>query len=132
MNIWYIFNVCIFFSAHAMYNPDWTMLHRACYEGQLAEVERCFDHDPDVNQQNRYGLTPLMMAVQMHNQATPARSYYEIVTALISRGADATLKTNDGRTALDICNQNSWGNPLRMQVASDIKKLLEYHMTNAF
>lgn len=114
--------------ALAMQN-SYFFMHDHCYFGRLDAVQSSIDRGCDVNQKNNYGLTPLMMAVQMYNQAVPAKDYYEIATLLFSRGADATIQTEDGRTALDLCTQNTGGSAEKIKIRDDIKKLLRQYMS---
>lgn len=104
-------------------------MHEACYRGNPDDVQWFIDHGYDVNHKNKFGLSPLMMAVQMYNQAVPAQTYYDMVTLLISVGAKPELAAHDGRTAIDFCMQNTGGTPAKIAVRENIKKLLEYHAT---
>jgi ankyrin repeat protein len=125
----------LFFFSSILYSPVLTMhntifvMHDDCFMGRLDEVQRFIDRGCDVNQKNNYGLTPLMMALQMYNHAIPAQTYYDIVTLLISVGAKPELAAHDGRTAVAFCMQNTGGTPTKIAIRENIKKLLEYHAT---
>lgn len=119
---------CLFYVL-PMHSMDVRALHDACYSGNMSQVQTCIDYGADVNQKNKYGITPLMMAVQMHNQAIPAQTYYDIVTLLISVGAKPELTADDGRTTIHFCTQNTGGTPTKIAMRKNIKKLLEYHAT---
>ncbi|CAN5153365.1 hypothetical protein BH09DEP1_BH09DEP1_4780 [soil metagenome] len=106
-------------------------MHNEYYYGNLKAVQSLIDQGCDINQKNKYGLTPLMMAVQMYYPMVTAQTYYEIVLLLISRGVNFAITTNDGRTVLDICSQNTGGTSETIAVRQEIKKLLEYHMAIA-
>ena len=125
----------LFFFCLILYSPTMAMhntifvMHDDCFMGRLDDVQRSIDRGCDVNQKNNYGLTPLMMAVQMYNNAIPAQTYYDMVTLLISVGAKPELAAHDGRTAVDFCMQNTGGTPAKIVIRENIKKLLTYHAT---
>lgn len=129
MKFLFFFSILIFFHLHPM--QFGTMLHLDCYWGDFESVQRIIDGGCDVNRPNQYGITPLMMAVQMQGELVPAKNYYEIVIGLISIGAKPELKTKDGRTALDLCVQNTGGTPEKIAIRKQIITLLENHMANA-
>jgi ankyrin repeat protein len=74
--------------------PGWTPLHAAAGAGRRDNVEFLLRHDARVNAvAGAHNETSLMLA------ATNGRE--EIVRLLLSRGADANLRSSDGKTALD-------------------------------
>lgn len=131
MKVFLFFSFIIFTYSFAM--------HNACYQGRLKDVQSYVDHEWNVDEPNGYGLTPLMMAVQMltdfvhtqnyPNYRVPPQNYYDIAVLLLRRGAFANAKTKDGRSALDLCEQNTGGTPTKIAVRENIKKLLRSHMT---
>jgi len=72
---------------------DWTPLHHAIHKHQTASVGALLDAGADVNRAGSDGVTPLMMAA--------GYGYDDTVKLLLERGANATLKTPEGETALD-------------------------------
>ncbi|HZM33813.1 MAG TPA: ankyrin repeat domain-containing protein [Burkholderiales bacterium] len=71
-----------------------TPLLAATYRGQKEVVALLLSKGASVNaQERRHGFTPLIQAV--------ARSNEDLVKILLDHHADASLKTVDGRTALD-------------------------------
>ena len=64
------------------------------------------NHGADVNAANPYnGETPLMLAVD-HKE-------FDLAKLLIERGADATLRNNDGKRALDLLQRGKGSTTLR-------------------
>ena len=67
-------------------------MNSAAERGDLDELKRLLELGQDVNQKDRYGITPLMLA--SHQQHTAC------VEWLLQNGADPQLRDNGGGTAL--------------------------------
>jgi hypothetical protein len=67
-----------------------TALHHASMGNHLGVIHVLIAHGADVNSQNRYGDTPLMLAGR----------HLEAVRALLNRGADVNIRNSIGQTAL--------------------------------
>ena len=82
-------------------------LHGSCanQESFLDYVTFFMAHGVDVNQQNSYGYTALILA--------SIWGYADGVTLLLSKGADASIRDREGKTALDVAK------------SSDIRRLLK-------
>jgi len=81
-----------------MENPKfrvgWTPLHYACATS-FEEVKRILESkEVDINVQTDYGVTPLMVA-------TAVMFNFQIITHLVSQGANIGLKTRAGQVAND-------------------------------
>jgi len=63
------------------------------------------DAGADINIQNNYGNTALILASQS--------SLYESVKLLLDAGADMSIKNKNGNTALTSCSSNIIGNSIR-------------------
>jgi ankyrin repeat protein len=77
-----------------------TPLHLACQNGHLAIVESLLSSGRSdlINLQDRRGLTGLHLSVETGN--------YDIVNLLLNRGANANLKNNAGKSALQEAKHN--------------------------
>jgi serine/threonine-protein phosphatase 6 regulatory ankyrin repeat subunit A/serine/threonine-protein phosphatase 6 regulatory ankyrin repeat subunit B len=74
------------------------MLHRACYEGNVALAQRLIEAGANVNLQGpvNKGDTPLMLAIAANSNRLP------LSQMLVAHGANVNLTDKSGRTALDI------------------------------
>jgi len=78
-------------------NPyDSSPLHFLVRKSRVNLIELAIEYSADVNAQNKFGYTPLMLAYQF------AHSKYEIIKILLDHGADPLIKNNDGKTVLDL------------------------------
>ena len=76
-----------------------TPLLAATYRGHRSVVSLLLDRGASINaQEKRHGFTPLIQAVTKNDK--------QLVQLLLGRGADVSLKTADGRTALDRATAN--------------------------
>lgn len=80
-----------------------TALHYAARVGDLRVIERLltdptFNGDHRVNAQDGDGYTPLHYAA--------AGDHHDVVSYLLARGADPTIKTSLGKTALDLAKES--------------------------
>eukprot|EP00966_Prymnesium_polylepis_P223647 5174604-Prymnesium_polylepis.1 len=66
-------------------------------EGDVLVVEELLRHKPDVNAQNKNGVTPLMRAVRS--------GHADVVQRLVQAGADLQIKNNDGHTAVELATE---------------------------
>ncbi|HEY3331560.1 MAG TPA: ankyrin repeat domain-containing protein [Capsulimonadaceae bacterium] len=75
-----------------------SLLHRACYEGDLQSATRLVASGANVNLQGpaNLGDTPLMLAISNDTNRDA------IVALLLTHGADVRLKNQQGRTALHV------------------------------
>ena len=79
-------------------NDDWTPLHCAAYQGQMAMIESLMSSNSNVNRSNLKGFTPLFYAAQ--------QGHVEAVKLLLDSGADPTLWGTEGdiwMSPLDHC-----------------------------
>ncbi|MEX2272231.1 MAG: ankyrin repeat domain-containing protein [Vicinamibacterales bacterium] len=75
-----------------------TALHAAVSSNQPRIVEWLLEAGADVNARQQMDYTPLMGAA--------ANARLDIMAMLLSRGADPTLKTTDGKTAADLAREH--------------------------
>ena len=78
----------------------------ASKDGQVVEVNRLIQAGGDVNEQDRWGETPLHDASR--------NGHVEVITALLAGGADKTIKDNinGGRTPHDVAKNHDCKNAL--------------------
>lgn len=89
---------------------SWTPLMRAVYEQRPRMVRLLVDNDrTDVNRAGENGVTALHLAV--------ARGDADIVSLLLSGGANPEIIDNSGRTAMDFARQNGDMGLLRLMDA---------------
>jgi len=80
-----------------------TALHRASMSGYSDALKTLIAKGGNVNVQNREGETPLHYAC---SSVMKTRNKKDVVTILLEAGADITLKSHDGQTALDWAVEN--------------------------
>jgi ankyrin repeat protein len=68
------------------------MLLEAAYNGRLEVVKKMLEKGEDINQRNRYGQTPLYLAVLNGKE--------EVVEYLLEEGADYNIARDNGDTPL--------------------------------
>jgi ankyrin repeat protein len=87
-----------FYSSRVNNRPFDSQLHRACFEGNIAEAQRLIDIGANLNLQGtrNSGDTPLMLAIASNTNCLP------LARMLVAHGANVNLADNSGRTALDI------------------------------
>ncbi|WP_264686855.1 MULTISPECIES: ankyrin repeat domain-containing protein [unclassified Wolbachia] len=84
-----------------------TPLHIAAINGKLEIAQFLLDRDANINATNYKGFTPLYLAFN--------HCHLDMVKLLLCRGADASIQSQYGKTALDVvggyrkdrCNSNS-------------------------
>jgi uncharacterized protein len=76
------------------------ILHKLTRYQDLASVKQVLATEPNVDAQDKLGITPLMRAVETH--------YLKMVETLILAGADLTIKNRAGETALDIAKSRGY------------------------
>jgi hypothetical protein len=70
------------------------LIHQAIWTDRFAAAELHVKHgDADINGRNKFGATPLHMAVW--------KKQARLVGVLVAAGADKTVRDNDGKTPLD-------------------------------
>jgi cytohesin len=74
-----------------------TPLHSAAERGDQDVVELLLTHKVDVNTKNKRGETPLQIAAGGH---FTTNGYKNVTQLFLEKGANVTLKDNDGMTAL--------------------------------
>ena len=86
------------FSWRTSHVPFDSPLHRACYEGNIGEVQRLIARGANVNLQGpvNSGDTPLILAIASNSNRLP------LASILIARGANVNLADKAGRSTLDI------------------------------
>jgi ankyrin repeat protein len=92
-----------------------TMLHIACFEGQIDVVQYLLSMKADVNARDIHGSTPLHLAVQTPSVFHPL----EIVELLLERNCKVNYQDRHGRTALHLA--------CIIGCCDIIQLLLEYH-----
>lgn len=76
-----------------------TLLHLAAKENNMSLLKRLEGLDIDINKKNDEGNTPLHLAAMSTGNA-------DILTYLISRGGDVTVKTDFEETVYDLAKEN--------------------------
>ena len=76
-------------------------MHAASREGQLEAVMLLVEYGAKVNECDTDGYTALHEAAVIGNE--------DIIIFLLQNGADKTLRTNDGASALDISVRYGYG-----------------------
>lgn len=76
-----------------------TALFFAAVKGNLTVMKHLLSKNPDLNVRNKDSMTALMTAARHAKNPN-------IVTALVLAGADADIKTKDGKKALDFAREN--------------------------
>ncbi|KAJ6259128.1 LOW QUALITY PROTEIN: Tankyrase-1 [Drechslerella dactyloides] len=83
-----------------------TFLHLACRNNFCAVVKQLiYKHKADVNAQNKDGVTPLMKCFE---DSLENDNVLTVIKALLTSGADVTLRDSKGRTALTYALQAEW------------------------
>jgi ankyrin repeat protein len=77
---------------------EWTALHGAARNGDMAMVNLLITHDADFNARDGFGNTPLHYFVESGHR--------NIVQKLLSQGADANAKNERGLTPMDLASQH--------------------------
>ena len=75
-------------------NSGWTRLHRACWEGNVTEVERLLYCEDDINEQTNSDETALHLVCQKGNE--------QLADVLIWSGIDTTIVNIKSETAADV------------------------------
>jgi ankyrin repeat protein len=84
-------------NANEKSNPVWSALMNACYYGYVEIVKLLAAQGININEKNNQGWSALMFACRY--------GHIEVVKLLLAaQGISITLKTNDGRAALDVVN----------------------------
>lgn len=78
-----------------------TLLHLAAEIGDMMIVSQLLSHNANVNQADRYGRTPLLVAVQ-----NETGHYVETASLLLCAKADPRVRDERGRTALHVATAN--------------------------
>jgi ankyrin repeat protein len=77
----------------------WAVGANYLFRHEVVEIlEILLANGADINGQDIWGETPLIRAVRFKNT--------HAIMTLIERGADPTIKENEGRTALDLANEH--------------------------
>ena len=71
-----------------------------CASGTAQEVETAINEGADVNARDEYGETPLMSAARSNRNP-------EVISILLQNGADASIRDNEGITAVDYAAVNA-------------------------
>jgi len=74
-----------------------TPLQQRVYEDDIETVEFLLAHGANINEKDRYGSTPLLIAIN--------RPYLQLVDLLIKNGANVNAKDIDGKTPLQEAKQ---------------------------
>jgi endoglucanase len=82
--------------AHEGTDDGDTLLHLACWAKQLGIIGTLLNYDPALDARGCYGRTPLHYAVHEGNAISPS-----IVATLLGRGANPTIRDNNGFTPAD-------------------------------
>jgi ankyrin repeat protein len=86
--------------------------------GDPSDIIKVIDKKADINMPNPKGYTPLMYAANL--------GLVENVKTLLAKGADATLKSADGQTALSLAEQE--GSMFRLKERRQVVKVLKEHL----
>lgn len=70
-------------SDNTEYGDNWTVLHYACYKGNVGIVQELLDCGAHVNSTNNEGFTPLFYAAQ--------QGHIDVCQLIIERGGDPTI-----------------------------------------
>ncbi|CAO3619691.1 unnamed protein product [Cunninghamella echinulata] len=89
-------------------------LREVCALGNIKAVQHYIQAGVNLNSQNKMnGWTALHWASHCGQE--------DIIRLLLSNGADTSLKTNKGQTALDLCNSDKYPNVKTMLEAQQIE-----------
>jgi hypothetical protein len=97
-----------------------TPLHVACLHGKVDCLNELFKLGAEVDMQNNKGMTPLMMAVQFHDnnpkKSNPLNDFRLspvaiMVKALLNKGANINTTNNKGETVLHIIIKHGQTSP---------------------
>jgi uncharacterized protein len=80
--------------------PGWTALHYAAAVGRNDIVQLLLDNSAYIDAESPNKTTPIMMAARAGHILT--------VKLLLDEGADASLKTTEGRTAIDFATMHGF------------------------
>lgn len=85
-------------------NEGRTAFAEACLYGHKEIVEFLYEKlgNTTLNVKDNYGMTPLMLALENYN--AEEGNDFQIVSFLLSKGADLTIKDNGGNDVYDWCN----------------------------
>lgn len=84
-----------------------------------AWLDYIFSKHPDINKQNNEGKTALHIAVQQRNE--------QLVQRLLDAGADATIRDNDNKRAINYTEITEYDTPHEQAEKNSLKKLLKAH-----
>lgn len=75
-----------------------TPLHYAVFYNNKKSIRELLDFNVDINAQNQFGWTPLLISV--------FKSHQDVMMYLIHKGANLYLQDTKGRTVFDVANQH--------------------------
>ena len=87
-------NLSLIESSISRVDEDFTLLHWAVLVGKLENIRSFVTFDDKVNSQDKNGWTPMHWAVFIDDETS--------IEILEKAGADLTVRTNSGETALDL------------------------------
>jgi len=87
--------------------------------GKPASCKMMLQKGAKLNSRDKEGWTPLMQVAM--NEDTPGK-HHEVVKILLEFGADAKIKSNCGRTVLEICKDGRFNECMRIIAAHEENK----------
>ena len=84
--------ICFFSFSKLLECNEEVITHELIFNNKIVEIQKLLENGTDIDQKDKYGLTPLMYAVSCNNE--------ELVKLFLEKEADVNLSNKYGCTAL--------------------------------